>query len=62
MSTYVCVGFTRASPCSVPFGPINNIQQTFAHPQVGARQATVEVDVRIALNQLVFSFSFCDRV
>jgi len=34
----------RFTGLGVPFGPINNIQQTFAHPQVGARQATVEVD------------------
>lgn len=29
---------------SVPFGPINNIEQTFAHPQALARKVTVEVD------------------
>ena len=29
---------------SVPFGPINNIQQTFAHPQVAARQMVTEVE------------------
>lgn len=34
----------RFTGLGVPFGPINNIQQSFAHPQVGARQATVEVD------------------
>ncbi|KAI0801983.1 CAIB/BAIF family enzyme [Irpex lacteus] len=28
----------------VPFGPINNIQQTFEHPQAVARGATVEVE------------------
>jgi len=28
----------------VPFGPINNIQQTFEHPQAVARQVTVEVE------------------
>lgn len=28
----------------VPFGPINNIKQTFEHPQAIARQVTVEVD------------------
>jgi len=28
----------------VPFGPINNIQQTFAHPQAVARGVTVEVE------------------
>jgi crotonobetainyl-CoA:carnitine CoA-transferase CaiB-like acyl-CoA transferase len=32
---------------SVPFGPINNIRQTFEHPQSQARGVTVEVDVRI---------------
>lgn len=33
-------------PYSVPFGPINNIEQTFAHPQAVARGITVEVEVR----------------
>ncbi|EGO23611.1 hypothetical protein SERLADRAFT_469716 [Serpula lacrymans var. lacrymans S7.9] len=28
----------------VPFGPINNIRQTFEHPQAVARESTVEVD------------------
>jgi len=28
----------------IPFGPINNIQQTFKHPQAIARGVTVEVD------------------
>jgi len=28
----------------VPFGPINNIQQTFEHPQALARGVTVEVE------------------
>ncbi|KAI0345904.1 CAIB/BAIF family enzyme [Trametopsis cervina] len=28
----------------VPFGPINNIKQTFEHPQAIARGATVEID------------------
>ncbi|EJF63500.1 CAIB/BAIF family enzyme [Dichomitus squalens] len=28
----------------VPFGPINNIHQTFAHPQVAARQMVSEVE------------------
>ncbi|TEB39701.1 CAIB/BAIF family enzyme [Coprinellus micaceus] len=28
----------------VPFGPINNIQQTFEHPQAVARRVTVEVE------------------
>lgn len=28
----------------VPFGPINDIQQTFEHPQVKARGLVVEVD------------------
>ncbi|KAI0632334.1 CAIB/BAIF family enzyme [Trametes polyzona] len=28
----------------VPFGPINNIEQTFAHPQVAARQMITEVE------------------
>lgn len=29
----------------VPFGPINNLEQTFAHPQALARGVTVEVEV-----------------
>lgn len=33
-------------PDSVPFGPINNIKQTFEHPQAIARGVTVEIDVR----------------
>ncbi|KXN88152.1 Succinate--hydroxymethylglutarate CoA-transferase [Leucoagaricus sp. SymC.cos] len=28
----------------IPFGPINNIQQTFEHPQAIARQVTVDVE------------------
>jgi succinate--hydroxymethylglutarate CoA-transferase len=28
----------------IPFGPINNIRQTFEHPQVLARELVVEVD------------------
>lgn len=28
----------------IPFGPINNIQQTFEHPQAVARRVTVEVE------------------
>ncbi|KAI0670874.1 CAIB/BAIF family enzyme [Trametes maxima] len=28
----------------VPFGPINNIRQTFAHPQVAAREMVTEVE------------------
>jgi crotonobetainyl-CoA:carnitine CoA-transferase CaiB-like acyl-CoA transferase len=30
---------------SVPFGPINNIQETFEHPQAIARGAIIEIDV-----------------
>jgi len=30
---------------SVPFGPINNLQQTFDHPQAIARGVAVEVKV-----------------
>lgn len=33
----------------VPFGPINNIQQTFSHPQVIARDVIVEVQVWITV-------------
>lgn len=33
---------------SIPFGPINNIGQTFAHPQAIAREMTVEIDVRVS--------------
>jgi succinate--hydroxymethylglutarate CoA-transferase len=31
---------------SVPYGPINNIQQTFEHPQAIARGVVVEIEVR----------------
>ncbi|KAJ7070003.1 CoA-transferase family III domain-containing protein [Mycena amicta] len=34
----------RFTGLGVPFGPINNIQQTFAHPQAVARGITVEVE------------------
>ncbi len=34
---------------SVPFGPINNIQQTFNHPQAVARGMVVEVEVKITV-------------
>ncbi|KAF8073636.1 CAIB/BAIF family enzyme [Lyophyllum atratum] len=34
----------RFTGLGVPFGPINNIQQTFDHPQAIARQVTVEVE------------------
>jgi len=34
----------RFTGLGVPFGPINNIQQTFAHPQAVARGVTVEVE------------------
>ncbi|KAF8895278.1 Hpt, histidine phosphotransferase protein [Infundibulicybe gibba] len=34
----------RFTGLGVPFGPINNIKQTFEHPQAIARQVTVEVD------------------
>ena len=33
---------------SVPFGPINNIRQTFEHPQAVARGIVQEVQVRAA--------------
>ncbi|KAH9922874.1 CAIB/BAIF family enzyme [Epithele typhae] len=32
----------------VPFGPINNIQQTFQHPQVEARKMITEVEVTVS--------------
>jgi crotonobetainyl-CoA:carnitine CoA-transferase CaiB-like acyl-CoA transferase len=32
---------------SVPFGPINNIAQTFSHPQAKPRRIVVEVEVRL---------------
>ena len=35
---------------SVPFGPINNIQETFEHPQAIARGAIIEIDVCIYVN------------
>ncbi|KAG8214761.1 CAIB/BAIF family enzyme [Butyriboletus roseoflavus] len=34
----------RLSGVGIPFGPINNIGQTFAHPQAIARESTVEID------------------
>lgn len=34
----------------VPFGPINNIAQTFEHPQAKARGITVEVDVSVVVS------------
>ncbi|KAG6372853.1 CoA-transferase family III domain-containing protein [Boletus reticuloceps] len=34
----------RLTGVGIPFGPINNISQTFAHPQAIARESTVEVD------------------
>ncbi|KAF8133446.1 CoA-transferase family III domain-containing protein [Boletus edulis] len=34
----------RLTGVGIPFGPINNISQTFAHPQAIARKSTVEVD------------------
>jgi len=30
---------------SVPFGPINNIAETFAHPQAIAREVVLEAEV-----------------
>lgn len=39
---------------SIPFGPINNIAQTFAHPQAVARESTVEIDVRVLPVQHAF--------
>lgn len=32
---------------SIPFGPINNIAETFAHPQAVAREVVVEVEVML---------------
>jgi crotonobetainyl-CoA:carnitine CoA-transferase CaiB-like acyl-CoA transferase len=37
---------TNAS-LSVPFGPINNIAETFSHPQAMARRVVVEVEVML---------------
>lgn len=37
--------YSQLKRSSVPFGPINNIAQTFAHPQAVARGSTVEVQV-----------------
>lgn len=36
----------RLKDLSIPHGPINNIQQTFEHPQAIARGVVVEVEVR----------------
>jgi crotonobetainyl-CoA:carnitine CoA-transferase CaiB-like acyl-CoA transferase len=38
---------------SVPFGPINNIEQTFKHPQAVARGVVVEVQVKITARLLL---------
>jgi crotonobetainyl-CoA:carnitine CoA-transferase CaiB-like acyl-CoA transferase len=43
---------------SVPFGPINNIQQTFDHPQAVARGVVVEVEVRIPASLLIPLLNF----
>ncbi len=43
---------------SVPFGPINNIQQTFNHPQAVARGVVVEVEVKITVRFLPHVLSF----
>lgn len=40
---YICTGLIIVN--SVPFGPINNIEQTFEHPQAKARNLVVEVEV-----------------
>jgi hypothetical protein len=42
---------------SVPFGPINNVSQTFSHPQAKARGIVVEVDVRVSFTPLAPPFS-----
>lgn len=34
---------------SIPFGPINNIQETFKHPQAIARGSILEVDVCVVI-------------
>lgn len=47
---------------SIPFGPINNIGQTFAHPQAVARESTVEIDVRVLLVQRVCSAGTLVRI
>jgi crotonobetainyl-CoA:carnitine CoA-transferase CaiB-like acyl-CoA transferase len=39
----------------VPFGPINNIKQTFDHPQAIARGVVVEVEVGVSVS---FSYNF----
>jgi len=38
---------------SVPFGPINNIEQTFKHPQAVARGVIAEVQVVITIHFLL---------
>ena len=38
---------------SVPFGPINNIEQTFKHPQAVARGVVVEVQVKVIARLLL---------
>lgn len=52
MRIYLASG-SGLNPLSVPFGPINNIQQTFNHPQAIARGVIAEVQVVIALRILI---------
>ena len=40
------VAYDRLIGLSVPYGPINNIQETFEHPQAIARGVIVEIEVR----------------
>jgi hypothetical protein len=40
-----------SSVSRVPLGPINNIEETFEHPQAQARGMVVEVEVCLIFNQ-----------
>ena len=42
----------------MPFGPINNVQQTFNHPQAVARGVVVEVEVKITVRFSLRLLSF----
>jgi crotonobetainyl-CoA:carnitine CoA-transferase CaiB-like acyl-CoA transferase len=47
---------------SVPFGPINNIQQTFNHPQAIARGVVVEVEVNITVHSSFRLLTFASSI
>lgn len=49
----------RLSGKGIPLAPINNIQQTFEHPQAKARQVTAEVNHARAGPVSIFYFNAC---